>query len=102
MLREEVCDFGNGIRERRPVALAVPDTSRFEGEDIEYLDEATAYYWLKTGREASDESHGIAWRSRYNGDPMPYESALLSDRPLNPSQAERLRSFIGRMGFVSD
>jgi hypothetical protein len=90
LIRIEPRDFGDDIVERRTVALTSADLSMFSEIDISYVDRSIAHYWEKTGMEASDESHGVAWRTRANGDAMPYESSLLSDRPLLPKQMERL------------
>lgn len=101
LISEDIADFGNGKREYRPVAHQDPDLSLFTEDDISFVDRAIEYYWEKTGREASDDSHGAAWRSRNDGDPMPYESARLSDDELSPSQLERLRRIIDEHGSVS-
>jgi len=90
LIRIEPRDFGDDIVERRTVALTSADLSMFSEIDISYVDRSIAHYWEKTGMEASDESHGVAWRTRANGDTMPYEASLLSDRPLLPKQMERL------------
>lgn len=101
LIREEVADFGDGIKEMRPIAEIDADLRFFTEDDLKYVERAIEYYWLKTGRETSDDSHGAAWRSRNDGDPMPYESALLSDRKIGPKQIERLRRIIDEHGSVS-
>jgi len=80
--------------EQRTIALADPDTSLFTAEDIAYVDQSIQHYWDMTGTETSDESHGVAWRTRANGEPMPYESALLSDRVPKAAQMTRLQRLI--------
>lgn len=87
--------------ERRPVALAEPNLKEFSPADIEYLDRAVAFYWDKTGREASDQSHGVAWKTRANGDPMPYDLAYLSDEPLSKWDIERLADIGKERGWRS-
>jgi hypothetical protein len=77
-IRIEHRDYGDGIVENRTIALDKPDMAMFSTEDIKFIDESIRHYWEMTGTEASDESHDIAWRTRFNGHPMPYESALLS------------------------
>lgn len=95
-IRIERRDFGDDIIEQRTIALDEPDLSLFDNVDISYVDRAIAHYWEMTGTETSDESHGAAWKTRSNGDSMPYESAILSDRlPLTP-QMERLMALVRR------
>ena len=81
--------FGEGIVERRTVALVEPQINLFSPEDIEFVDRAIAHYWDKTGTESSDDSHGTAWRVLDDGDPMPYEFAQLSEAPLEKAQQAR-------------
>ena len=88
--RRKVGDF----IEQRTIALVDPDMSLFTSEDIAYVDRSIEHYWSMTGTETSDESHGVAWKTRANGEAMPYESALLSDRSPRPAQMERLEKLI--------
>jgi hypothetical protein len=76
--------------ERRPRALVAPSLKLFSASDLSYLDRSIEFYWDRTGREASDDSHGVAWKTRENGDLMPYELAYLSDEPLDGPQKARL------------
>ena len=76
--------------EHRPIALAEPVLTLFSRGDLDCLDRAISAYWDKSGRETSDVSHGVAWNSRTDGEPMPYELAYLSDAPIGASQRGRL------------
>ena len=78
--------------EKRHIAKAEPVLRAFSPEDLDYLDEAIEHYRYLTGSEASDESHGVAWRTREDGDPMPYQSAYFEDRPLPKSTLDKLES----------
>ena len=80
--------------EQRTIALDKPDMSLFTPEDIAYVERSIQHYWDMTGTETSDESHGVAWKTRANGEPMPYEFALLSDRVPKPAQMARLKQLI--------
>jgi hypothetical protein len=83
-------DLGDNYIEHRTIPKVKSETKRlFSGDDLSYVDASIEYYWHLTGEEASDDSHGVAWRSRTDGDPMPYELALLSDAV--PSDEQRLR-----------
>lgn len=87
-------DLGDGMIEKRTVALQEPDLSVFSEEDIGFLDSSIRHYWNMTGAESSDESHGFAWESRENGDYMEYETSLLSERRPKSHQMKRLESLI--------
>lgn len=97
MLRENILVWADTDvpRERRPSANADPNLSFFSPDDIRYLDEAIEYYRNLSATDASDDSHGVAWKVRNDGDPMPYEASLLQDAPLPKSMLNRL-SVIGR------
>lgn len=102
LLREEVTDFGDEVEERRPIALVDPNISYFNDEDLLFVEGAIGYYWHLTGMETSDDSHGLAWSTRSDGEPMPYQSALLSDRRPGPRQMQRLRDRIREQGLQSE
>ncbi len=95
-IRVERREFGDDIVEFRTVAQDEPDLSWFNQQDMEFVEASISHYWDMTGTESSDESHGVAWKTHANGDPMPYELSLLSDRPLRPSQQKRLAALISR------
>ena len=76
--------------EKRHVAKVEPVLRAFSPEDLDYLNEAVEHYRYLTGTEASDESHGVAWKTRHDGDPMPYQSAYFEDAPLPQATLDRL------------
>ena len=87
--------------ERRPVALQDPILKLFSPQDLEFLDRAISVYWDKTGKEASDLSHGVAWKSREEAEAMPYELAYLSDQPVGRGQRARLLKIAEQHGWNS-
>lgn len=95
-------DHGNRSVEQRTVADVRPQLKLFSQDDLSYVDTAIAYYWNKTGNEASDDSYGVAWATRENGDPMPYELALLSDHRLGKVQTEHLLEMARQAGWNSE
>jgi hypothetical protein len=101
-IRAERRDFGDGIVEHRTIAIDQPDTSQFSAEDLSFVDAAIRHYWDMTGTETSDESYGFAWKTRNNGDPMPYELAFLSDEPLDSAHLRRIEDLIYDKGWVSE
>ncbi|WP_120716673.1 Panacea domain-containing protein [Tsuneonella amylolytica] len=75
------------LEEKRPVALVEPALRFFSADDLSYLDAAIEQYWSYSGRGVSADSHGVAWETRENGDPMPYELSLLSDEKLSAADS---------------
>lgn len=101
LIRLDKEELAPNMIEHRTVALVEPDLRLFTDIDLQYVNESISYYWDKTGREASDDSHGIAWKCRNDGDLMPYELAYLSDRHLSNKQYLRLRALIEDEGLSS-
>jgi hypothetical protein len=77
------------FQEQRPVPLVEPSLRYFSEDDLSYLDAAIEHFWDHSGRGVSRQSHGVAWETRFDGDPMPYDLALLSDEKLTGSELER-------------
>lgn len=94
-------DFGDDKVESRVIPEVPVDVRVFPAEDLRFVDRAISYYWDKTGTEASDDSHGVAWKTREDGDPMPYELAFLSDRKLEGRQLTRLVEMATAQGWKS-
>lgn len=92
---------GKEIVEKRPVARAEPNLRWFSADDLTYVDQAISYYWRMTGAETSDDSHGPAWKTRANLDPMPYESAYLVEESIGQSQLERALNIAKEYGWKS-
>ncbi len=101
LIHVERIDLGDNFVEQRTIPDAEPELKLFSANDLFYVDSAVEHFWEKTGREASDDSHGVAWQSREDGDPMPYELALLSDRRLGEAQGARLLELGKRSGWNS-
>jgi hypothetical protein len=83
--------------ETRVVPTVSPSIRYLGREDLPYLDEAIRHYWDQSATEASDESHGPAWRTHRNGQRLNYETALLIDGTPGLLQFARLES-LGRAG----
>jgi len=101
-IRVERRDFGDDIIEHRTIALDKPNLQLFSREDLSFVDAAIRHYWEMTGTETSDQSHGLAWKTRNNGDPMPYELSLLSDEPLDAAHLSRIEELIYDKGWTSE
>ena len=107
LLEYQVTDFGiaqdgTPIREQRPLPLVTPTMRWFSPDDIGFVDAAIDHYWSMTGVETSDESHGVSWRTRENGDPMPYEAAHLLTEELRGEAAKRLSRLAKGRGWRSE
>lgn len=79
-----------GRPQQRPIALRPADLSVFSAEDIAFLSQIIRESWGKTGAEVSEQSHRIEWKTREDGDDIPYEAAWLSDEP--PTALEVLKT----------
>jgi hypothetical protein len=102
LIEVERVDFGEGIIEHRTRPLTEPRLHYFNESDIEFVERAIAYYWDKTGAQASDDSHGVAWRTRFDGEAMPYELAYLAyDQRLRPRQRARILEMAKAGGWNS-
>jgi Protein of unknown function (DUF4065) len=99
-VRIEGRPVGN-FTEQRPIALSSPSLRYFSADDLKYLDNAISYYWGHTGRGVSKDSHGVAWKTRSDGDPMPYDLALLSDSELDVWEIERITEVARRFNWQS-
>jgi hypothetical protein len=97
----ERVDLGEGKVEQRVVGNIPPHSRFFSPDDLEFLDQAIEYYWDKTGMESSDDSHGIAWKTHEDGDPLPYELVFLSDRELEPEQVKKFAAMAKERRWVS-
>lgn len=69
--------------EQRPKANVDPVLNDFSPVDLSYLDEAIEYYRGMTANQTSNDSHGIAWRTRELGDNIPYEASIFDDGELD-------------------
>ena len=101
LITVSLVDLGDNYVEHRTIPKVRPELKFFSKDDLSYVDRSVNYFWELTGEEASDDSHGVAWRSRADGDPMPYELALLSDSPPSDEQARRLLEMGEKLGWNS-
>lgn len=102
LIRVERRDFGDDVVEIRTIPLVPIDLSLFSPDDIKFVDAAISYYWDMTGTETSDDSHGVAWNTHNNGEPLPYELARLSDEPLDKRIRDRIVRRARERGWNTD
>lgn len=101
LMRIDIIPLGR-FEEKRPVALASASLRYFSKDDLAYLDQAIEFYCTYTGRDVSEHSHGVAWKTRRDGDPMPYELALLSDDELSSDEQNKFAKLGLEHGWHSE
>lgn len=97
---EEV-DHGGGYVEHRPRALQKPNLRYFSADDISYVDASIKHYWTKSATAASGLSHGVAWKTREDRDPIPYESVFLSDEKMSLADRKKFAGLGQSRGWKS-
>jgi Protein of unknown function (DUF4065) len=73
----------------------------FTDDDIAFVDAAIQCFWGMTVAEASDESHGMAWKTRDDLDAIPYEAAYLSDDEASDELLGRMKRYAQELGLKS-
>jgi hypothetical protein len=101
LIKIELIDFGNGMVEQRILAQVKPSLNWFSPDDIGYMDRAIRRLWDMNAKQASDHSHGVAWHTREDLDPLPYETALLSDEKLRGPTLARIKGIAQERGWKS-
>jgi hypothetical protein len=87
--------------EQRTVAKTKPSLHYFSDDDLHYINRSIERYWDMSATQASDNSHGVAWKTRDELDPLPYESALLSNEVLTGHILTRLKERAHEHGWKS-
>ena len=99
LIRWQEHRFSEEVVESRPIANIPPNLSLFSRDDIKFVEQAITYYWNKTGTEASDDSHGIAWKSREIKDTMYYELSQISDDELSAAERRTILRELSDIGI---
>lgn len=76
----------------RTIAHREADTDLFTKGELAIVDEVIQELWDKTAREVSEESHGVAWRTRMIEAFIPYEAAFYSDEEATAQDIAEARS----------
>jgi hypothetical protein len=101
LIRIDQIDLGSGFVEDRVVVQAVVKSELLNDDDYFYLDRSIQHYWDKTAREASDQSHGVAWKITPDKKSIFYELSILSDEIPSQEQMRRLEIEGERRGWFS-
>lgn len=88
-----------GRSQSRALALRAPDLSVFGPDDVAFLARAIRESWGKTATEVSEQSHRIEWKTRSDGDPIPYEAAWLSNAGISASDREKTEALALEHGW---
>lgn len=86
-------------QQHRIVALRSADLSVFDAEDIAFVDRIIEILRDLNATEISELSHGMAWKTRFDGDPIPYQAAFLSDEAVTASDIARTEDLAGALGW---
>jgi hypothetical protein len=79
-----------GKNQQRAFALSLPDTSRFEYEQLDLVERVIKRFWGKNATEMSAMSHRfLGWRLAAIGEIIPYSAALIGSR--EPTAEEKKR-----------
>ena len=98
----EYLPLQSGLVEERIIPNAKPNLRFFSQDDLRFVDQAINYLWDDSATDVSRDSHGIAWQSRVDGDPMPYELAYISDRRLSIDLERKLKEIGAERGWKSE
>lgn len=98
VLAVQLADY-YGQPQERPIALREADLSKFSGRDIATIDQAIDFFWEYTATEISKQSHAIAWRTVEEKQPIPYESAYLSNEPVTERDVAIYKELAQKYGW---
>jgi hypothetical protein len=73
----------------------------FSDDDMRFVDDAIDRVGEMTAGKGTDDAQGIAWKSRGDLDPMPYESAYLSDEEPSDELLQRMKLYAQEAGLRS-
>ena len=85
--------------QNRTMALREPNLSIFSGDDIALVNSVIDGLWSMHSGELSEWSHGRAWKTHNDGDPMAYESTFLSDEPITNSDILKTQQLAKEFGW---
>ena len=89
-------------RQDRVVAERMPYTDLFSDDELAVVDEFISRFWGQTAEEVSDASHDIIWKTRNDGDAIPYEAIYLSNGDVTPQEIERTRQLAKEFAWFGD
>lgn len=95
-------EFGYSHPQQRVIPLRPANLEAFTGSDIATVNALIQEHANRTGTEMAAMTHGIAWKSTDQNEPIPYEASILSDEALSQSDINYAYSIIERYGSDPD
>lgn len=75
--------------QKRLITLRLADLSGFTAEEISYVDQSINILRGYSATQVSDVSHDFpGWKLTRDGEPIPYETMLISEAPLSEEEAQ--------------
>ena len=76
----------------------------FDDNDIHYLEQALKKFYGMTGKQCSDFSHqaSAGWQTVNIKEVIPYETSLVSTRPLTEEELDWARSVAVEAGYIRE
>ena len=99
----EMVERDRGARSPEKVLIARrPPEPIFDEDDLRYLDGALEKFHGMTGKECSEFSHraSAGWQTVNKGEVIPYETSLVSMRPLTEDDIAWARSVAIEAGYL--
>lgn len=76
-----------GLKQKRAIALRSADLSAFSAPEVDLVNEIIESCWGKSASEISEDSHQfIGWQLAEENEDIPYEVALVGDRPIGDKE----------------
>ena len=99
ILEQEV--VGSGYVQDRTIAQRPAFLDLFTQSELALVDSIIEQLWAKSAGAVSKESHGVAWATRHDLEPIPYEAAFLSDDKLTADEQSRFTQLGRERGWQS-
>ena len=80
--------------QHRVIAKRDADLTGFTGRDIALVDKIIQDFWGRTATEVSELSHGMAWKVTRLKEPIPYDTAILSDEGITQDDIDSAQELI--------
>jgi hypothetical protein len=70
----------------------------FTGKNIAVVDSVMMEFRRDTGKSIAEASHGLAWKTTRDNQPIPYEASLLSDESPTQEDYDHIRRLVEKYG----
>lgn len=100
-IRLEQEPAGGGFIQDRTIAQREAFLDLFSKSEIALVDSVIDRLWAKSAGAVSEESHGVAWATRADREPIPYEAAYLSNDKMTDDEMGRFSRLGQERGWHS-